>query len=107
MAAACGGRGGNCARQNLTKHHNAALGNKGSNFNALVADNAVCEGSVCEDVVVRGEASIKSKAICMGHSLICDSAIVNGIVRGYATVAEKANVKEGTLVEGDTYYIQS
>lgn len=30
-----------------------------------------------------------------------------GIVRGYATVAEKANVKEGTLVEGDTYYIQS
>ena len=40
-------------------------------------------------------------------SLICDSAIVNGIVRGYATVAEKANVKEGTLVEGDTYYIQS
>lgn len=38
---------------------------------------------------------------------ICDSAIVNGIVRGYATVAEKANVKEGTLVEGDTYYIQS
>lgn len=75
--------------------------------NALVADNAVCEGSVCEDAVVRGEASIKSKAICMGHSLICDSAIVNGIVRGYATVAEKANVKEGTLVEGDTYYIQS
>ena len=60
-----------------------------------------------EDAVVRGEASIKSKAICMGHSLICDSAIVNGIVRGYATVAEKANVKEGTLVEGDTYYIQS
>ena len=53
------------------------------------------------------QASIKSKAICMGHSLICDSAIVNGIVRGYATVAEKANVKEGTLVEGDTYYIQS
>lgn len=75
--------------------------------NALVADKAVCEGSVCEDAVVRGEASIKSKAICMGHSLICDSAIVNGIVRGYATVAEKANVKEGTLVEGDTYYIQS
>lgn len=75
--------------------------------NALIADNAVCEGSVCEDAVVRGEASIKSKAICMGHSLICDSAIVNGIVRGYATVAEKANVKEGTLVEGDTYYIQS
>lgn len=75
--------------------------------NALVADNAVCEGSVCEDAVVRGEASIKSKAICMGHSLICDSAIVNGIVRGYATVAEKANVKKGTLVEGDTYYIQS
>lgn len=35
------------------------------------------------------------------------SNIVNGIVRGYATVAEKANVKEGTLVEGDTYYIQS
>lgn len=32
---------------------------------------------------------------------------VYGIVRGYATVAEKANVKEGTLVEGDTYYIQS
>ena len=32
---------------------------------------------------------------------------LNGIVRGYATVAEKANVKEGTLVEGDTYYIQS
>lgn len=59
------------------------------------------------ETVVRGEASIKSKAICMGHSLICDSAIVNGIVRGYATVAEKANVKEGTLVEGDTYYIQS
>ena len=28
-------------------------------------------------------------------------------LRGYATVAEKANVKEGTLVEGDTYYIQS
>ena len=26
---------------------------------------------------------------------------------GYATVAEKANVKEGTLVEGNTYYIQS
>lgn len=75
--------------------------------NALVADKAVCEGSVCEDAVVRGEVSIKSKAICMGHSLICDSAIVNGIVRGYATVAEKANVKEGTLVEGDTYYIQS
>lgn len=75
--------------------------------NALVADNAVCEGSVCEDAVVRGEASIKSKAICMGHSLICDSAIVNGIVREYATVAEKANVKKGTLVEGDTYYIQS
>lgn len=75
--------------------------------NALVADKAVCEGSVCEDAVVRGEALIKSKAICMGHSLICDSAIVNGIVRGYATVAEKANVKEGTLVEGDTYYIQS
>ena len=78
-----------------------------NDFNALVADKAVCEGSVCEDAVVRGEVSIKSKAICMGHSLICDSAIVNGIVRGYATVAEKANVKEGTLVEGDTYYIQS
>lgn len=75
--------------------------------NALVADKAVCEGSVCEDAVVRGEALIKSKAICMGHSLICDSAIVHGIVKGYATVAEKANVKEGTLVEGDTYYIQS
>ena len=45
--------------------------------NALVADKAVCEGSVCEDAVVRGEASIKSKAICMGHSLICDSAIVS------------------------------
>lgn len=70
-------------------------------------NKAVCEGSVCEDAVVRGEVSIKSKAICMGHSLICDSAIVNGIVRGYATVAEKANVKEGTIVEGDTYYIQS
>ena len=67
------------------------------------------EGGLCAHsiTVVRGEASIKSKAICMGHSLICDSAIVNGIVRGYATVAEKANVKEGTLVEGDTYYIQS
>ena len=45
--------------------------------NALVADKAVCEGSVCEDAVVRGEVSIKSKAICMGHSLICDSAIVS------------------------------
>lgn len=75
--------------------------------NALVADKAVCAGSVCEDAVVRGEALIKSEAICMGHSLICDSAIVQGIVRGYATVAEKAIVKEGTLVEGDTYYIQS
>lgn len=60
-----------------------------------------------QDAVVRGEALIKSEAICMGHSLICDSAIVHGIVRGYATVAEKAIVKEGTLVEGDTYYIQS
>lgn len=82
---------------------------KGHELYMIVANKTfeTVEGSVCEDAVVRGEASIKSKAICMGHSLICDSAIVNGIVRGYATVAEKANVKEGTLVEGDTYYIQS
>lgn len=57
-----------------------------------------------------GEAKYKMsgiRKIWLGHSLICDSAIVNGIVRGYATVAEKANVRKGTLVEGDTYYIQS
>ena len=35
------------------------------------------------------------------------SRIVYLECREYATVAEKANVKEGTLVEGDTYYIQS
>ena len=32
LAAACGGRSGNCARQNLISYHNAALGDKGSKF---------------------------------------------------------------------------
>lgn len=72
---------------------------------ALVADDAICEGIVSESAVVRGHAKIESAAQCMDNCLVCDEAVIEerAAVCDFVTVAEKGVVIAETVAKGDRY----
>lgn len=72
---------------------------------ALVADDAICEGVVSGSAVVRGHAKIERAAQCMDNCLVCDDAIIEerAAVCDFVTVAEKGVVIAETVAKGDRY----
>lgn len=71
----------------------------------LVADDAVCEGIVSGNAVVRGHAKIERAAQCMDNCLVCDDAVIEerAVVCDFVTVAEKGVVIAETVAEDDRY----
>lgn len=71
----------------------------------LVADDAVCEGIVSGNAVVRGHAKIERAAQCMDNCLVCDDAVIEerAAVCDFVTVAEKGVVIAETVAKGDRY----
>ena len=72
---------------------------------ALVADDATCEGIVSGSAVVRGHAKIERAAQCMDNCLVCDDAVIEerAAVCDFVTVAEKGVVIAETVAKGDRY----
>ena len=70
-----------------------------------VADDAVCEGIVSGNAVVRGHAKIERAAQCMDNCLVCDDAVIEerAVVCDFVTVAEKGVVIAETVAEDDRY----
>lgn len=80
-------------------------GSGGVKDDALVADHAICGGTIGESAVVRGNAKVSPLATCNGHCLVCDDATVDmyANITDSVTVAENGAVGKRVTVRGDTY----